>query len=305
MEGCAGCARLHRSCAWRASGRGRGFAEGIRAWYAKPRHHARAAQAALGGCGDPAVSTVVVFDAGDPERLDRPCVCLWLCVRSGRALRYPLGRSLWRRHVGRQARDAGGDHWRLGATLWTARHQRAHRRRAVPHPAWHAVLSRLRRATATCDLPHRQDRRCRIRGGLRGIGAAAGCAWNDRALAVSQAEWRRLSHSGVGIARRACARRDGFRHPSRLAVGVFPVVVGMDQGRFHGLLGQSHAQTLQGVTPPDMPCGCPGCPAGWRRCPRAPPCRSRARSRDRRLAAPCWRSARPGTPSRPRRGWSG
>ena len=65
---------------------------------------ARAGQVAVGRCGDPAVPAVVVLDAGDHEGLVRARVCVRLRLRRGRAFRYALGRSLWRRFACRQAR---------------------------------------------------------------------------------------------------------------------------------------------------------------------------------------------------------
>ena len=56
---------------------------------------------------------------------------------------------------------------------------------------------------------------------------------------------------------------------------------------------------------PGRLCALRGWSAGWRRCLPAPRGRFPAHNRGRQWPAPCWRFARPGTPSRLRCGWCG
>jgi|GEM_PF-969885 len=87
--------------------------------------------------------------------------------------------------------------------------------------------------------------------------------------------------------------------------GIKPCVTctkGLVRARFfdHGLPPRRAAARF---TRRGTPCAPRRWPAGWHPCRPAPPGRFPARSPGRPAARPCWRSARPGIPSRPARGW--
>lgn len=78
-----------------------------------------------------------------------------------------------------------------------------------------------------------------------------------------------------------------------------------------GAVGAWHSGNCSGrrspvlLRRPGRPCALRGWSAGWRRCLPAPRGRFPAHSHGRQWPAPCWRFARPGTPSRLRCGWCG